>query len=446
MAAQRIGKLRDSAHGRGWRAKLYGPTDDYGHHRIKFKDTATGQWVDRAVPHGADPDEYFDRLEAQLTNAVTQFAPRSAAQPTMAELCQRYIAWLDDTTTDAYVRKVKNLLDVWVLRNDAALVVQRWGPEDSNRWISAARAAGLSPARVEDLGVALAGLRKTAQRPHRGTRWIDRSEDPLEGVSYSKRQTEEGAHCSWVPPTSRPLTDHVESLLAVARTSSRWAWTAIQIAIGAYCGLRLSEQLALRALDVDLVRRELRVRLSVSWAVPTKAKPMQLGPTKTGRARSVPYPQSLHESLLAMCRSALGLPEDATADDVTLAQQACYDHHVAALDDQVARARRPRPISVHDHLLFIDPQTGMPPTKEKYGDEFRSLRARSTWPTAIPWRNARHHAAMWWRRISSHGGRPSVEWSVIASWLGNSETTCRNHYVRVGEDQLDEMRSVLDQH
>ncbi|MEX1105568.1 MAG: hypothetical protein WEB78_05165 [Ilumatobacteraceae bacterium] len=57
--------LRDSTHGRGWRAKLFGPTTDYGHHRIKFKDMATGDWVDRVVPRGADPDEHFDRLEAQ---------------------------------------------------------------------------------------------------------------------------------------------------------------------------------------------------------------------------------------------------------------------------------------------------------------------------------------------------------------------------------------------
>jgi hypothetical protein len=51
MAAQRIGKLRDSAHGRVRRAKLNGPTDDY-----------------------------FDRLEAQFTNAVARTAGLSQAE------------------------------------------------------------------------------------------------------------------------------------------------------------------------------------------------------------------------------------------------------------------------------------------------------------------------------------------------------------------------------
>ena len=72
MASQnkplRIGKLRDSDRGRGWRAKLYEPSAKVSYHRVAFKDPVTKKWVYPTVPDDVDPDEYFDAIEMKLNN------------------------------------------------------------------------------------------------------------------------------------------------------------------------------------------------------------------------------------------------------------------------------------------------------------------------------------------------------------------------------------------
>lgn len=46
----RIGKVREGTTGRGWQAKLYGPTASFSGSRVAFRNTATAQWVYRTVP------------------------------------------------------------------------------------------------------------------------------------------------------------------------------------------------------------------------------------------------------------------------------------------------------------------------------------------------------------------------------------------------------------
>jgi hypothetical protein len=233
----RSGKLRDNEHGRGWRAKLYAPSPRYRYPRVKFKDPATKQWVDRPVPLGEDPDEHFDAIERALDRCVAQTAISSGTRPTIGDLDDRYIEWLRTKDSDeSYVIKVENVLDKWIPEKDRKILVRDWSPEHSMRWIGNARKAGLSAARVEDLGVALSGMRKTARRKGEdGTRWMDPSEDPLEDVKYSRRATEQGGDRDWIPPSARPLTDHVESLINEARKASRWDWQPVAYEIGSYC-------------------------------------------------------------------------------------------------------------------------------------------------------------------------------------------------------------------
>ena len=446
-APLRIGKARPNAKGtsRTWTVKLYGPTVSYNHYRVAFKDPDTQKWVHRTPESGEDPEVLFARIERAF-DSLEQGGPLAILEPTLTDLWERYLAWLQTNRTDAYVTKVEGLVVGWVLKFDADLPVRLWGPEASNRWVGRMREAGLSPDRVADLGSALSGLRNTAHRKtDDGTRWLAKDDDPLEGVSYSKRVTNEGAHCTWVAPNKRPITTHVESLIALAQTEARWDWMPTQLGIGAYCGLRLSEQMALRAFDIDLVKHKLNIRCSISWARPKKGVAMGLKQTKTGRARVVPYPASLHEQLVEMVRRSLGLNNEATIEEITAEQTRLYELEIDALDEPLLRTYKARPISPHEHLLFIDPQTGLPATKEKFGTEFRRLRALSTWPNNLPWLNARHHAVMWWRQISTSDGGAPVEWKQLASYLGNSYLTLIKHYVRDGEDQQEAMEAILAQ-
>jgi len=64
---------------------------------------------------------------------------------------------------------------------------------------------------------------------------------------------------------------------------------ALWVRLGAYCGLRAGEVLALRRESVDLERRVLVVDRSVS---DVKGH-LVIGPTKTGHTRAVPIPESL---------------------------------------------------------------------------------------------------------------------------------------------------------
>lgn len=446
-APLRIGKARPNAKGtsRTWTVKLYAPTVSYNHYRVAFKDPETQKWVHRTPESGEDPEVLFARIE-QAFDSLEQGGPLAILEPTLTDLWERYLAWLQTNRTDAYVTKVEGLVVGWVLKFDADLPVRLWGPEASNRWVGRMREAGRSPARVADLGSALSGLRNTAQRKtDDGTRWLAKDDDPLEGVSYSRRVTNEGAHCTWVAPNKRPITTHVESLITVAQTEARWDWMPTQLGIGVYCGPRLAEQMALRAFDIDLVKHKLNIRCAISWARPKKGVAIGLKQTKTGRARVVPYPASLHDQLVEMVRRSLGLDNEATIEEITAEQTRLYELEIDALDEPLLRTNKARPISPHEHLLFIDPQTGLPATKEKFGTEFRRLRALSTWPSNLPWLNARHHAVMWWRQISTSGGGAPAEWKQLASYLGNSYQTTINHYVRDGEDQHEAMEAILAQ-
>jgi integrase len=65
----------------------------------------------------------------------------------------------------------------------------------------------------------------------------------------------------------------------------------------AYTGLRFGEMAALRVRDVDMQRRRLTIRASVTEV----AGHLVTGPPKSGTARSVPFPRSLVDELAAVC-------------------------------------------------------------------------------------------------------------------------------------------------
>lgn len=418
-------------------------SEKYPYPRVAFKDPGTGRWEHRAIPAGEDPEEYLRKLDRALDRSVV--VEPSAAKTTMKQLKVRYLDWLrSQGKDDNYVDKVDNLLEVWVLADDGDLPVAKWGPTHTSKWVGAARDK-LSASRVEDLGTALSGMKKTAyRRDEDGIRLLDPADDPTEGVSTTRSATTEGAHRDYVPPRFRPKTDHVESLIGIAVDDSKWGWEPTLLRIGTYCGPRLSEQMGLRDIDIDFVNRELRIRNTIRWPKPSRGIAMALKPTKTKTRRQSPYVASLHEPLLALCHRSLGLPDDATVEEVTAAQNEKLESKFLELDEKSWKRSRPRPIEPDEGLLFVRPDTGLPPTKEVWGDRFREWRSSSTWPAYIPWRNARHHTVGFWRSVLVNERGAPVDWDIIGLWLGNDGRTVQNHYAIPNEDASADARATLD--
>ena len=443
------GKLRDAGpRRRGWRAKVYPAVEGgYDYARAKFKDPGSGKWVTRHLDpdDAADPEAYLRRLDHALDRRVVVEA--RTEKTTMAELKVMYLDWLRSQGRDeSYIHKVDNLLHVWVTADDGDLPVEQWGPTHTSKWVGAARKK-LSASRVEDLGTALSGLKKTAyRRNERGVRLLDPADDPTEGVSTTRSANIEGAHRDYVPPRLRPTSDHVESIESAAATDVQWGWEPTLLRVGTFCGPRLSEQMAFRDIDVDFVNRELLVQNTIRWPKPGRDIAMALKPTKTKTRRRTPYVNSLHEPLLVMCRKSLGLAEDATVEEVTAAQQAKRDAKFDALDEAAWKRGLPRPIEADEGLLFIRPDTGLPPTKEQWGDRFRQWRAESTWPAYIPWKNARHHTVSFWRRVLVNEHGAPADWDVIGLWLGNDPATLQAHYLIPNEDASADARATLDKY
>jgi hypothetical protein len=156
----------------------------------------------------------------------------------------------------------------------------------------------------------------------------------------------------------------------------------------------------------------------------------------------VPLPRSLmHDELLPRVKELLGLPANASVQQVVNAQEeerqrratlaarepdknlAWWNYHVAA-EDEV--------------WLFIDTITGLPVKPELHNDRWHRVRAwveqndpENAWPRTIVYRNLRHHAATKW--FHEELGEP---WEVVAQYLGARLTTVLNHYVRAGEYAL----------
>ncbi|MGH8991588.1 MAG: hypothetical protein ACRDYV_07090 [Acidimicrobiia bacterium] len=470
------GRTRVGANGRTWQNRLLGPPA-HRYYRAQIKDETKGTWVIVQMPaEHRDPDPTMEKIKAELWFKEIEKAldqrrvipvRRGRAIHTMTDLLvERYLAWLTTTNKDPdYIVNRRNLVTKWVLAapaepgtgrtTDGEMSVDEWGPFDSARWIDAAR-EGVGPARVEDLGVALAGMRDAAQRELGGVRWMEVGKNPLEGVKFAKRSTEKGTSVMWIPLEQRPTTAQVESLEGEVDRAPAWPWQPVQVRIGTRHGLRLAEQMGLRGVDVDFSRMVLRVIQTVGWARPKEGIPLRIKPVKTVERREVPMLGSVVEPLLVLVRASLGLPADATIEDVTAAQT--LRRQVTDARDKITYDKKRRPVEPDEGFLFLggtarqslrktaegwepDPSSPLvpaPPSKETYGSKWRPQRKESTWPDHLPWRNARHHTATWWPAvlINPKTGLP-YEPEVYSAWLGHSLATYQAHYVKVGADDLE---------
>lgn len=326
----RIGTERTSAAGKKRRARSYGPTVTAPHGRVVYITSATERWTSKVPEAGRTLDQVFDEVERYLNQGVAMVTPTgddgmpdASQRRDINALATLYLAYLTKRGRDAdYVANRKSQLRKWILPEIGSVLVADWGTEHSQSVIQKARAGDLSPARVEDIGVCLSGLRKTVWRRRTGGRWLSRDDDPMEEVEYSRGATQQGASKNFIPDQKRPATSSVEKAIQTAVFVGPWAWMLEIIRLAGYCAPRLGEQLGFRGIDVDL--RDRLLDINGTWTVPPSGLRAGRGKVRVGRRkpspknnmrRSAPYRGSQHDMLVRLCALALAQPEDTQTEE-----------------------------------------------------------------------------------------------------------------------------------
>jgi integrase len=448
-----VGKPRTLGGGqRTWRAALYSPGGRYSLYRVVFKEEteSSWEWTARTAPSELEARRIFRQVEKALDGMVPGPA-RVAVQRTRTgdALADAYLA--DSRAQSKAARTVEqreSRLRAHIRPVLGGVPVANWRVTHSRNVIDGARVRGVrSVARLADIRQDLAAMRKLAWREG----WLPRDVDPLEGLSLPKQQAMSGAGKGYVPPELRPARRHVDAMALAAdqlvqsgpEPIRRLPLLGTQIRLAAYTGLRLGEQLGLRAIDVDFTRGV--VSVNGSWTQPRLADAAAFrGPVKNGLVHDAPLPGSLRRALLPRCAELLGLSPDATADAVAKAQsteRARRGKQAGSMDRWWELAVDP----TEEQWLFIDTETGLPSRTELFNNRWHRVRRwlaandpENAWPEYIVFRNLRHHAAGFWH---DELGR---DWVDVAAWLGDRLATVLDHYVRSGVDALSEAAVALE--
>ena len=432
---------------KAWRAKLDGPTAGYPRFRVHYKepDPVTGEWEWTS----RSPDENTDAAARALFATVEAFldgrvdhAPASA-QDTAARTMEALVARTLEFSREAglTVRTVEGRESIGrahVVSTVGKVPVAKWRLSHSQAVIAKASLT-CGRVRLEDVRTFLSVMRKVAYTEG----WLDRSVDPLDGLTLPRRQGLTGAHTQYVRPELRPERHMVDAAASAAdrlvaeeyQSFARFPLLGTMYRVAGYGGLRLGEQLGLRAWDIYFDRGVIEV--NGSWTQPrAKDSAPFRGPVKNGRVHDVPVPASLLTALLPRVKDLLGLPATASMQQVLNAQRA-------------ERLRRGRRAGRDQHWydvgvdpadeawVFVDTTTGLPTRSETVNHYWHKVRrwvagndGDHEWPEGIPYRNMRHHAATFWH------GELGREWEDVAAFLGDELTTVLNHYVRSGAQAL----------
>lgn len=436
---------------RPWRATLYAPSRHYPSYRVRFKEEVHGAWVWswRTVATEQEARAVLGAVERALDGFAPVPVPaRVQRERTGHALADAYLA--DSRERGKAVRTVEqreSRLRRHIRPVLGELPVAHWRLAHSRKVITGAQARGVrSVGMLADIRQDLAAMRKIAWREG----WLPRDVDPLDGLTLPSRQQLHGAGRGYVPPELRPERRQVDAMAATAdrlctcgpAPLRRLPLFGTQIRLAGYGGLRLGEQLGLRAIDVSFDRGV--VDVNGSWTQPRAGDaPAFRGPVKNGRLHQAPLPGSVLAELRPRCAVLLDLPADASTEEVARAQTA----------ERVRRGRlagspdRWWELEVdpaHECWIFVDTDTGLPPRPELLNDRWHRVRRRlaedgpsAAWPAFVPYKNLRHHAAAFWH---DHLQR---DWADVAAWLGDRLATVLAHYVRSGADALTDAANRL---
>ncbi|MHB2022791.1 MAG: hypothetical protein ACYCO3_05615 [Mycobacteriales bacterium] len=430
---------------RPWRATLYAPAGRYRRYRVAFKEEVEGawQWTARSAPTEDEARGIFAQIERALDGrSALPARDRLVRERTGGALADLYLEETKARGNAARtVEQRENRLRVHIRPVLGELPVSRWRLEHSRAVIAEAQARGArSVERLADIRQDMAAMRKLAWRAG----WLPREVDPLDGLELPPRRQLQGAGRGYVPPELRPERRQVDAVASAAdeltgngaRELRRLPLLGAQIRLGGYCGLRLGEQLGLRAIDVFFDRGV--VNVNGSWTQPRAREAAAFrGPVKNCVVHDVPLPASLRSPLQRRCATLLGLP--ATASEAALVRaQTAERVRRGKLAGSPDRWWEVAVDPVEELWIFVDTQTGLPPRSELFNDRWHRVRrwvaehdASNEWPAFIPYKNLRHHAASFWHDELHR------EWADVAAWLGDQLATVIAHYVRSGADALD---------
>ncbi|MGI9092904.1 MAG: hypothetical protein ACR2FF_05580 [Mycobacteriales bacterium] len=454
------GKPRTMGGGqRPWRVRLYAPRPGGTSYQVMFKAPAGDGQPWRRVLRRANSErearEIFGQAEAALD--AERETPASADVRASRNIRALGYAYLDDSRQrnkhPRTLEQRESRLNAHILPTIGEVPVAKWRVEHSRQVMVKGGKTIFSTRGREDLRGQLAAMRKLAWR----LGWLDRSVDPLDGLELARHTALHGAGTQYVDSRLRPETRQVRAIAAAADTlcgpqgedpaMHRLPLFGTKVRVAGFAGLRLGEQNGLRAIDVFFDRGYLHV--NGSWTTPRR-QPGFRGPIKNHILHEVPLPRSvMHDELLPRVRELLGLPANASLQQVINAQEAERRRR----DDLAGRQADKNlawwnyPVAPEEELwLFVDSETGLPVKPELHNERWHRIRAwidrkdpENAWPRAIVYRNLRHHAATKW--FHEQLGEP---WEVVAQYLGDKLTTVLNHYVRAGEDALRSTVSKLE--
>ena len=436
---------------RGWRVRLYAPGSGTNKYQVYFRAPAgEGEPWKRVLRRASSEEEarkIFAQAEAALdTESETPAGADIRASRTIRMLGEVYLA--DSIERGKQPRTMEgreSRLNAHILPTIGDVPVTKWRVEHSRRVMEKGSKTLFSQRGREDLRGQLAAMRKLAWR----LGWLDRSIDPLDGLEIGRANILHGATAQYVDPRLRPETRQVRAMADAADKlcgpdgtdplMTRLPLFGTKIRVAGFGGLRLGEQNALRAIDVFFDRGY--VHVNGSWITPRGQAGFR-GPVKNHTLHEVPLPKSLmRDELLPRVKDVLGLPANATLQQVLNAQEAERQRRadLAAREPNRNLAWWNYPVPTEGELwLFVDTVTGLPVKPEMHNERWHRVRAwldendpDNAWPRTIVYRNLRHHAATRW--FHEELGEP---WEVVAQYLGDKLTTVLNHYVRAGEDAL----------
>ena len=429
--AIRIGVEPTSGAGKKWRVRSYAPTDGAPYGRVVYLSPTTGEPTSKVPEDGQTLDTVFDQVERALTQKVAMGTGTDGngkpdvCRRDLRALSEMYLDYLRSKgRDDDYIANRKSMLRKWILPSIGSVLVAEWCTEHSQGVITKARSGELGGDRVADLGSTLSGMRKTAWRRRPGGRWLSPDENPMEDVEYGRGATRQGAGRNYLPPQKRPATSSVQEAIQTSAQVGRWVWLPFIISIGAFCALRLGEQLGLRAVDVDLRGRLLDV--NGAWSMTPSGHRAGQGKVRVGRRkpnpknklwRTAPYRGSQHDVLRRLCALALGLPEGTQTEAVADAIDAERERRAAVVRSGDWRDGK---VPMADECWLFPGEDGLPPTNEQFNEAWHVVRDACSWPKYIPYKNLRHHAALWWRK-------QGLAWATIADWDGHTVRTLMSY-------------------
>jgi hypothetical protein len=447
MAAKILGKGKRRQYGGGrkvWRATLFAPTSQYPSYRLRFKvpsDSNPDVWVATSRSRASENEarELFMETERWL-DGLSRHSPSTASQKqvrTMKALGEAAIIEAREQRLAARtVEQRESHLRAHIVPTIGKVRVDQWGVDHSRKVLDAASKTR-TPRSLEDIRTTLSTMRKLAWREG----WLPRSVNPLEGLKIARKQ-DYGAS-AYIDTSMRPETRMVDAMACAAdhlvaaghQEFGRFPFLGARYRVAGYGGLRLGEQLGLRAIDVYL--DEGNVSVNGSWTQPRAAdSPAFRGPVKNKLVHRAPIPASLMDELVEPCRRALGLPGGSSRQQVVNSIVA-ERRQRALLAPTPDRWWEVQIAPEEECWLWVDTISGLPPRSELHNHYWHKVRrwvdhndADDAWPKFIPYRNMRHHAAMWWH------DELELDWADVALFLGDKLTTVLGHYVLPGADAL----------